>query len=162
MAEQNNQLFYLYNRIVLCSQPLHRLKKRVAYAGDLLNLWRSLSVMTVTLALLPSRSTTQPVKPFDLMSVSSLVSSVILLMRGHLAGSSLPLPLAGSACVLFRDFFRVSSVSSAPCCVARRADSKTGWSPCFTLTSWASPCLLAVSSASSFADFGSCPARAGR
>lgn len=34
--QQNVQLFYLYNRNVLCSQPLALAQKRVAYAGDLL------------------------------------------------------------------------------------------------------------------------------
>ena len=34
--QQNVQLFYLYNRNVLCSQPLALAQKRVTYAGDLL------------------------------------------------------------------------------------------------------------------------------
>lgn len=132
---------YFTSTIVMsCAvSPLHWLKSASRMRVTSSAFRASLSVMTVTLALLPSRFTTQSVKPFDLMSVSSLVSSVILLMRSLSWVVSCSFSSLVSL-VSFRDFFRVSSASSRALLRVKRADSKNSVpESLFTLTSWASP-----------------------
>lgn len=137
--QQNVQLFYLYNRNVLCSQPLALAQKCVADAGDLLGI-QGIALGHdghIGLAALQIHNAVGKAlrldERFQLGFKRDIADAVTQL------GRQLLLLLTGQFGVL-QGLFQGVQRSSRALLRVKRADSKNSVpESLFTLTSWASP-----------------------